>query len=114
MSFPRPLRFIFSALVVSCCVLSVPSLHAQFTSGVEATVVDSTGAVILGAELTLTNDATQVSQKAVADQQGNLHVLQLPPGTYRAEIRAQGFKTWQLGDIRIEGHDIRTIYPKLG
>ena len=113
MFFPRQLRFVFAALVVSGCILSVPSLKAQFASGVEATVADGTGAVIPGADLTVTNEATQVSEKAVADQQGYVHILQLPPGTYRAEIHAPGFKTWQLGHIRIEGHDVRTIYPKL-
>jgi hypothetical protein len=113
MLFPRQLRFVIPAFVITCCVFLPLSLHAQFASGVEATVVDATGAAIPGADLTLTNQATQVSQKAIADPQGYVHILQLPPGTYRAEIHASGFKTWQLGDIRIEGHDVRTIYPKL-
>ena len=113
MSFPRKLRFVLSALAMSCWLLWVPLLHAQFASGVEATVVDSTGASIPHAELTLVNQATQVSQKALADAQGYVHILQLPPGTYRAEIQAAGFKTWLLDNIHVEGHDIRTIYPKL-
>ncbi|MDW5265997.1 MULTISPECIES: carboxypeptidase-like regulatory domain-containing protein [Acidobacteriaceae] len=113
MLFPRQLKFILSIFAVISCLTIAPSLHAQFASGIEATVVDSTGASIPMAQLTLVNKATQVSQRAVTDSQGYVHILQLPPGTYRAEIKATGFKTWQLDNIQVEGHDIRTIYPKL-
>lgn len=107
------LKSILPIFAVMVLVTAAPSLYAQFASGVEATVVDSTGAVIPAAQLTLINKATQVSEKAVADPQGYVHILQLPPGTYSAEIRAAGFKTWQLDNIQVEGHDVRTIYPKL-
>jgi hypothetical protein len=113
MLFARQLRFVLSAFVITCSFFLPRTVHAQFASGIEATVVDSTGAAIPGADFTLTNQATQVNQKAIAGSQGYVHILQLPPGTYRAEIHASGFKAWQLGDIRIEGHDVRTIYPKL-
>ncbi|WP_041586051.1 TonB-dependent receptor [Terriglobus saanensis] len=86
---------------------------AQFASGVEATVVDSTGAAVPGAELIFVNQGTQVAQRATADGQGYVHILQLGPGKYRAEVHASGFKTWQQKDVSIEGHDVRTIYPKL-
>jgi hypothetical protein len=46
----RRLRFILAGLLVVGGALAVPALHAQFASGVEATVADSTGAVIQGAD----------------------------------------------------------------
>jgi len=113
MFFTRQFRVALSLMAIAGSLIMAPKLHAQFASGVEATVVDQTGAAIPSAELTLINQGTQVTQKAVADSQGYVHILQLPPGTYRAEIHSPGFQAWRLGDIRIEGHDIRTIYPKL-
>jgi hypothetical protein len=100
----------FAAL---CCLLFVAPAFAQFESGVEATVVDPSGAAIPGAAITVTNQATHVTQKAVADGKGFFRILNLPVGTYTAEVHAAGFSAWNLKDIVIEGRDVRTIYPKL-
>jgi hypothetical protein len=111
-SITRILKSFLAAFVVFCTLLGVPAL-AQYESGVSATVVDRTGAAIPGAELSLINQSTQVVQKAVANGQGYVQIMQLPPGTYKASVQANGFETWQLTDILVEGHDVRTIYPKL-
>ena len=84
---------------------------AQYESGVEATVVDPSGAVIPGATLLLTNQATHVQQTAVANSEGVVRVLHLPIGTYSAEVRASGFKTWLLKDINVEGRDVGPSIP---
>jgi hypothetical protein len=95
-----------------CALSSLPAL-AQFESGVEATVVDPSGAVVPNAELTLTNQATQVTEHATVNAQGYVRILHLPPGVYRAEVRASGFESWVLTDVQVEGHDVRTLYPRL-
>jgi hypothetical protein len=105
--------FYLLALLAVFSALIPPVATAQFASGVEATVVDSTGAVVPGAEFVFVNQETQVAQKATSDEQGYVHILQLAPGKYRAEVRANGFQTWQQKDVTIEGHDVRTLYPKL-
>ena len=112
MSIVRNLRLLplFAAL---CCFLFVISASAQFESGVEATVVDPTGAAIPGAQVTITNQATRVSQTVKADAAGFMRILQLPAGTYSVEVHASGFQTWKSNDIVVEGRDVRTIYPKL-
>lgn len=112
MSIIRNLKWLFS-LVALCCVFFGLSAQAQFESGVEATVVDPSGAAIPQAVLVLTNQATHISQKATADGTGFVHVLQLQAGVYTAEVRANGFRTWKATDIVVEGRDVRTLYPKL-
>ena len=101
------------ALVLTPCAVYSHKAFAQFQSGVEATVVDTTGAVIPNAEVQITNQSTSVTQKAVANGTGYVRILQLPPGTYRVEVRVAGFETWRQADIKVEGADVRTIYPKL-
>ncbi|WP_263371755.1 carboxypeptidase-like regulatory domain-containing protein [Granulicella cerasi] len=86
---------------------------AQFESGVEATVVDPSGAAVPGATMSLTNQATHITNQATANGAGYLHILQLPVGTYTAEVKAPGFKAWKLTDIVVEGRTVRTVYPKL-
>jgi hypothetical protein len=86
---------------------------AQYSSGVEGTVLDQSGAVIPSAQVVLTNQDTQVKQSATANAQGYVQILHLPPGRYTVSVSASGFTTWAQKDIDIEGTDIRTIYPKL-
>lgn len=95
------------------CLLLTTSAYAQFASGVEATVVDPTGAAIPRAAVTITNDATHIQQTATANDAGFVRILQLQPGDYTIEISADGFSTWRQTGVHIEGHDVRTVYPKL-
>jgi hypothetical protein len=94
-------------------IVSANPAAAQYSSGFEATVIDPSGAAIQGAEIAVTNQDTQVQQSAVSDGQGYVHVRNLPLGKYRIEVKAQGFKTWVQSDIKLEGDQVRTLYPKL-
>ncbi len=113
MLFSTRIKLLVLALAIVSCAVRPNLATAQFASGVEATVEDQTGAAVPGAQLTIVDISTQVTRQAVSDAQGFVRVLQLPPGTFRVEITAAGFRTWKQADVRIEGHEIRTIYPKL-
>jgi hypothetical protein len=99
----------FLALLVAGTICA----HAQYSSGVEGTVTDQSGAVIPNAQVTLTNEDTQVKQSATSNAQGFVQILHLPPGRYQITVVAAGFTNWEQKDINIEGTDIRTVYPKL-
>ena len=88
-------------------------LSAQYSSGLEGTVMDQTGAIIPTAQVTVTNEATEVKQTGVANAQGFIQILHLPPGRYNISVSAPGFGTWVQKDIDVAGTDIRSIYPKL-
>ena len=100
------------ALVVLGILAALPAA-AQYSSGFEATVTDPTGAAIQGATVTVTNQETQVQQSALSNGEGYVHLRNLPLGMYRAEVKALGFKTWVQSDIKLEGGQVRTLYPKL-
>jgi len=63
------------------------------TSSISGTVQDESGAVIVGAEVTVANVGTGVTNTFMTDPTGSYHVPALIPGQY--EIRAQkaGFET---------------------
>jgi hypothetical protein len=86
---------------------------AQYSSGIEATVVDQNGAVIPSAQVILTNEETHVQQTAVSNGQGLVQITHLPPGRYDMLVTAPGFSNWQQNGIDIEGTDVRTVYPKM-
>ena len=99
-------------LVVAFLAAVLPA-NAQYSSGVQATIVDQNGAVIPSAQVILTNEETHVQQTAVANGQGLVQITHLPPGRYDMTVIAAGFSNWQQNGIDIEGTDVRTVYPKL-
>jgi len=102
--------YVFTAL--ASALLATPAL-AQYTSGIEGTVLDQSGAAIAGAQCTVINQDTRVQQTATTDAQGNVHVLHLSPGKYRIEITADGFEKWAQSNVLVEGGALRAVYPKL-
>ena len=59
---------------------------AQFKAGVQGTVADTTGAVVPGVEITVTNQETGVSQKGTTREAGFYAVTNLPPGKYTVTV----------------------------
>ncbi len=57
------------------------------------TVQDTTGAVVPNANITLTNDGTDVTNKTTSSQQGFYTFPNLVPGQYSITVEAKGFKT---------------------
>ncbi|MGI8731979.1 MAG: carboxypeptidase regulatory-like domain-containing protein, partial [Pyrinomonadaceae bacterium] len=62
------------------------------TGALTGTVSDSTGAVVAGAQVKVTNAATGEDRTVVSQENGNYTVPLLLPGSYRAEFSATGFK----------------------
>lgn len=91
--------------------LSVPGLWVsaqQFTGTLQGTVQDSTGAVVVGAEVAVTKQNTNVTINTVTGSSGHYTVPQLPPGTYRVTVKKSGFKTATIADIKLDVQQNRT------
>lgn len=71
--------------------LTAMSCLAQFSSGVQGNVLDSSGAAVPKAAVTLTNTDTNVSQNATSDSAGVYRFTSLPPGHYIVTEAATGF-----------------------
>jgi len=67
--------------------------YGQFSSNLQGTVQDPNGAVIPGATLTLTNQATGVARMTNSGAQGDFRILSLAPGAYQLTVTATGFAT---------------------
>ena len=69
------------------------SVSGQTVNGrINGTVTDSSGAVIPGATVTITNIATNAPRTAVTDDSGFYTVTSLPVGTYTVTVERSGFK----------------------
>ncbi|HLX86097.1 MAG TPA: carboxypeptidase regulatory-like domain-containing protein [Terriglobales bacterium] len=102
----RPRLCVFLRLITILMLGVVPSL-AQFQAGLQGTVRDNTGAVVSGASITATEDATRVPHTATSNASGFYRISQLPPGTYTVSIDAKGFKTSTLAGVVVEAETVR-------
>lgn len=75
-----------------------PAAHSQATSRVTGTVLDKTGAVVVGAKVMLTNQATNVSVSTVTTSAGTYVFDGIVPGTYTVAVQAEGFTTFTSKD----------------
>jgi hypothetical protein len=69
---------------------------------ISGTVTDSSGAVVAGAPVTVTNAGTGLTRDAKSNADGNYIVLDLPIGSYTVTAAVSGFKTAIIRDIHVE------------
>jgi hypothetical protein len=88
----------FAFLLLSC--LGVLA-QGGTTGRIGGTVRDKSGAVFAGAEITVVSRATGEARKAASDTAGDYAVLLLPPGIYRVNVKASGFKQALIDDVQV-------------
>src|SRR5579884_2259224 len=87
-------------------------LHAQAVTGISGTVMDTSGAVIPGAQVTITDVSNGVRSKTVTSSAGTFTVVGLIPGNYSVVVEAKGFKSAQ-ANLTVEVAKISTTSFKM-
>jgi hypothetical protein len=82
---------------------------AQFASTLEGTVTDPSGGVVPAATVTITNEATGVTQTGTTTTAGYYRFPALPGGLYTVKVTLQGFKTWSREHVRLESTQTRAV-----
>jgi outer membrane receptor protein involved in Fe transport len=72
---------------------ALPLLAQHVTSDALGTVSDPSGAVLVGAEVTVVNVETGQAHTTATSETGQYHVFGLDPGTYRVSAAHDGFQT---------------------
>lgn len=83
-------------------LLCTHSAQAQYTSGVDGTVTDPSGAVVPNATVTIHNVETAATQSVQTTNQGYYRFTGLPAATYSIKANAPGFETLLRENIRLE------------
>ncbi len=77
--------------------------QAQAGSGeLSGHVADSTGATVPGADVVVTDRATQLSMKTKTTGTGDFSLLYLKPGAYSVDVKALGFRSAQVSKAVVE------------
>ena len=97
MSTTSLLRFWFVSLFAALsCVAQTSS------STLTGTINDNSGAVVAGAVVTVTNDATGLAQKQVANSAGLFSFPSIAVGMYTVSVEMAGFKTARRTKVVLE------------
>ena len=87
--------------LVLLVLLAAGAAFAQDTGSVRGTVNDSTGAIVPGSTVTLTNEATKFARNVVTDAKGAYYFGAVSPGVYSIKAEIPGFKTSERKGMRI-------------
>ena len=86
------LRRAFAFIALLLLIFSVKGFAQGGASGaVQGDIRDSSGALIAGAEVTLTGAGGGIARVVRTNSEGSFAAALLPPGSYRVEVKAAGF-----------------------
>ncbi len=84
-----------AALVAAAVFFAAPLANAQSTGGrIRGTVIDTSGAAIAAARVTIINEATRTTRETDAGAGGEYIFLEVPVGTYEVNSQSAGFKKY--------------------
>ncbi len=79
-------------LAIAAFLVLLPAAWTQSTSAIQGTVLDSSGAVVPNAKVTIRNQATSAERTTETNSSGTYEVPSLPPGTYDVGVEVKGFQ----------------------
>jgi len=103
--------------VVALFLCSVAMFGQTVRSSLVGTVIDPADAVVVGAQVTLTNAGTAALYQGVTDSLGTYRFVNLDPGTYNVTVKAPGFKSETQTGIEVvaqETHNAGRIVLQIG
>jgi hypothetical protein len=95
------LKWILSALLLLTLTPSAFAQSQAANGAIEGTVSDSSGGVLPGVTVTVTNVDTGTERAVVTNEQGLYRAPLLPLGKYRIVAELQGFKKFEGTDIQL-------------
>ena len=96
-------------LTAICFLLARPAPAQLFFASLSGTVVDNSGAVIPGAEVTVKNSDSGTTRIVKTNQEGYFSLTEMPAATYEVSAFLTGFDKWVGTGIVLNGGDSRTM-----
>ena len=93
--------------------LAVVAPAQTFRGGIQGVVTDSNGAVVDGAEVTVTSPDTGLTRTAQTNSNGEYQVSELPIGIYNVTVKRTGFKSQNLTGIKVEVSAMQRVDAQL-
>ena len=93
---------IFNNLFIGLLVIGLgATVYGQFRAVLQGAITDSTGSVVIGATVTLTNNETGRSQQVTTSDNGFYRFSALAPGRYNLTVEQSNFKKQTIENINV-------------
>jgi hypothetical protein len=109
----RNLALRFSLFILLLASAGSATAFAQFSSGIEGTAVDQSGAAIAGAKVTVTDTRLGVEKSTTTSATGYFRIDSIAASTYSVQVQATGFKTWSQKSLTLQVGETRNLVPTL-
>ena len=90
-----------AALALTAVLLSISAVAQRLDGTLRGKVADASGAVIPGADITASNQATGVQQRTRTTSSGEYVFPNMLVGTYTIEVGAKGFAKFERKDVQV-------------
>jgi len=114
--YPNLVRAVFALLLwITLAGVTAPRCLAQTasTGALSGVITDPNGAVVPGANIKVTSEATGETRTVTSRADGAYVAPLLPPGSYRVEAEGKGFKRGTRSGVRIEVTETTTLDVRL-
>jgi hypothetical protein len=111
----RTLHFVLlPGLFLAIALLFAPTAPAQQTlGGITGTVTDSSGAVVVGATVTLVGDETKLTRTQTTNASGVYLFVNLPIGPYTLSFTQAGFQAQTIPAILVQANRTASVNAEL-
>jgi len=110
---PRGSFALFAVLLSLLSFAPVARAQSAVDGAIGGNVLDSTGAVVPNAAVSVVNNGTNAQQNAVTDASGYFRVIHLQPGDYHVTVTASGFNTYDAKSVTVEVGVITDVEARL-
>src|SRR5580704_13063198 len=100
-------------LFLAVLLCTIPGLAQQTLGSLNGTVVDPSGAAVVGATVTATDAAINVTATATTSGTGYFQIFNLPIGTYVINVSRDGFEVTKLTAIPVQEARATTVNATL-
>ena len=98
-------------LFILCC--SVFAAAQTFRGAIQGTVTDASGAIVSGAQVTVSNHDTGFARTVTSNDNGEWRVSELPIGIYDVIIKKTGFRTQAVKEVHVDVSSIQRADAQL-
>jgi hypothetical protein len=104
-------RKLFVLIFVGCLTASLFNLWGQSgaTATLNGTILDSTGAVVPGAAIVVTNNDTKIENKTTSTSAGSYTIPYIPEGTYTIAVSSPGFRKSLADNVVLRAAQVLTV-----
>jgi hypothetical protein len=101
-----------SALVL-CLAASPTNAQTAVDGAIGGTVMDSTGAIVSHAAVTVKSNSTGIESTAKSDDSGYFRIIHLQSGSYNVTVTAPGFESYKSENVTVQVGLLTNILARL-